>query len=98
MVTTGLKSTSLSSSSRTTKLMACQIRPGTFSPRVPAIASILRRRLDLPDEDERNDQRVNGDSFGEAEADQQRHQDRHDDLGITADGLHGLANAITDPD
>src|ERR1700716_2725174 len=103
MFTIGLNSTNRSRNSRTAKLIRGQSRPCQFKPRVLAIASIRRSARPgcpshLPDEDERDDQRVDGDGFGKAETNQQRHQDRADDLRIAADGLHGLANAVTDAD
>src|SRR5712691_5164260 len=82
------------------KLMACQIRPGTFRPRVVAIASmtvaLLACSLDLSDEDEGDHERIDCDRFGEAKADEQRHQDWTDHLGIAADRFHGLTDAVAD--
>src|SRR5579871_4549867 len=100
MATTGLYRKMRSRTSRTMKLIVCQIRPFQFSPRVPVIASIwgLDEQLDLADQDEGDDQRVDGDGFREAKTDQQWHQDRADDLGIATDRLHGLTDPITDTD
>src|SRR2546422_2637171 len=103
MLTIGLNSTSRSRKSRTAKLIRCHSRPCQFSPSVLVIASILdlalaslAGRLHLADEDERDHERVDGDGFGKPEPDQERHQDRADDLRIATDGLHGLADAVAD--
>src|SRR5207244_9034382 len=53
---------------------------------------------DLSDENEGDHERVDRDSFGEAKADEQRHQDWPDHLGIAADRFHGLPDAVTDTD
>src|SRR5437763_6346568 len=101
MPTTGLNKTSRSRNSRTAKLTRCHSRPCQFNPSVLAIASISRSLAfggttsgDLADEDERDHQRINRDSFGEAEADEQWHQDGADDLGVSTDRLHGFADAV----
>src|SRR4029079_7579837 len=101
MPTTRSYSTRRSRTSSTMNLTTCHRKPAQFRPRVLAIASIGRlvgSGLDLADEDERAHQRVDRDSFGEAEADEQRHEDRADDLRIATDRFHGLAHAVADAD
>src|SRR5215472_7207099 len=101
MPTTGLNRNRRSSRNRTMKLMACHNKPCQFNPSVLAIASIraysaVNSSSDFADEDERDHQGVDGDGFGEAEADQQWDQDRSDDLRVAANRLHGLAHAVAD--
>src|SRR5262245_49363869 len=93
------------------KLASCHKNPGRFRPSVLKIASMrcsggdsgdtrppTYPLLDLSDQDEGDDQRVDRDGLGETEPDQHRDEDGAADLGVASDGFHGLADAIPDPD
>ena len=47
-------------------------------------------------QEERDDERVDRDRFREAKTDQHRREDRPADLGVPADRLHRLADAVAD--
>src|SRR4051812_11195745 len=96
---------------RTRKLTVCQMKVERSSPSVAATSFIrvpvpsapraapsgrARPSGDSLWQDERDDERVDRDSLGEAKTNQHRRQDRAADVRVAADRLHRLTNTVAD--
>src|SRR5437867_6895330 len=65
---------------------------------LPKDATWLGLRVDAAEQQDRHDQRVDGDRFGERDADDHVQQDHAGRVWVSAHGLHGLASQDADSD